>query len=331
MFFPAVFPRRSTDRERADDARRPAMLRAMSNIRVGNAPVSWGVYTPTNSKIPYKQVLDAIADAGYDGTELGPYGYYPKEPEALKGELATRKLGLGSSYVSMRLPEADQRQACIDEALAVGRLLSKFGVGEVICADDGAAARKAIAGRVPKDGSAGLTADQWKTAIGTLEAVAKALGDELGMKVVVHHHAGTYFETAEEIDTLLKLSNPDLVGLLLDTGHAVYGGADPLNIVKKYGNRVRYIHYKDVDAAKLKVVRETPIHMDDAWKSGIFSPLGKGIVDFPAITAELKRMDYKGWVIVEQDIVAAEDGTLNPDPFESARGSRKYLRDVVGI
>lgn len=303
----------------------------MSTIRVGNAPVSWGVYTPTNSKIPYAQILDAIADAGYEGTELGPYGYYPKEPAALAAELDKRKLALGSSYVSMKLFDVGARQSCIDEALAVGRLLKTRGVGEVICADDGTPERKAMAGRVPKDGSAGLTAEGWKGAIGTLEAVAKALKAELGMSVVVHHHAGTYIETREEIDTLLKGSDPALVGLLLDTGHAVYGGADPLDLVKTWGSRVRYVHYKDVAPAMLKQVRETHIHMDDAWKQGVFCELGKGMVDFAAITAELKRIGYAGWVIVEQDVVPDAEGRFSPDPFVCAKASRKYLRDVIGI
>jgi len=307
------------------------MLRAMSTIRVGNAPVSWGVYTPTNSKIPYAQILDAIAEAGYEGTELGPYGYYPKEPAALKAELEKRKLGLGSSYVSMKLFDVSQRQACIDEALAVGRLLKTQGVGEVICADDGTAERKAMAGRVPADGSKGLTTQGWQDAIGTLEAVARALKAELGMSVVVHHHAGTYIETRSEIDTLLKGSDPELVALLLDTGHAVYGGADPLSIVKDWGKRVRYVHYKDVAPAMLKKVRETQIHMDDAWKQGVFCELGKGMVDFPAITAELKRIGYAGWVIVEQDVVPDDQGRFSPDPFECAKASRKYLRSTVGI
>ena len=62
----------------------------------------------------------------------------------------------------------------------------------------------------------------------TLHAVARALRDELGMRAVVHHHAGTFVETPAEIERLLEETDPDTIGLLLDTGHAVYGGADPL-------------------------------------------------------------------------------------------------------
>ncbi|MCA9601359.1 MAG: TIM barrel protein [Myxococcales bacterium] len=300
----------------------------MSTIRVGNAPVSWGVYTPTNSKIPYAQILDAIAEAGYEGTELGPYGYYPSDPASLAAELGRRKLELGSSYVSMRLFDAGARKECVDAAIAVGRLLATRGVDEVICADDGTPERKAIAGRVPADGSKGLTAEGWKAALGTLAEVAKALRNELGMSVVVHHHAGTYFETRAEIDRLLAESDPALVNLLLDTGHAVYGGADPLDVVKTHGKRVTYVHYKDVDPKVLTRVRDTDIHMDDAWKAGVFCELGKGMVDFPAITTELKKLGYAGWVIVEQDVVPDDQGNLSPDPFHSAKASRAYLQGL---
>jgi inosose dehydratase len=216
-------------------------------------------------------------------------------------------------------------------ALDVARLLASQRVRELIVADDEDPRRVAQAGRVPGDGSSGFDDKQWRETTATLNAVARALRDELAMTVVVHHHAGTFVETPQEIDRLLAETDPELVGLLLDTGHAVYGGADPVEVLRRHGSRVRYVHLKDVRADELARVRTTDIEMGEAWKRGVFCPLGEGVVDFPRVVEALRDSAYDGWLIVEQDVVPGEDGHLDPEPFASARHSRAYLRDKVGV
>lgn len=300
-------------------------------MRVGNAPVSWGVYESTGNNPPYGAVLDAIAAAGYAGTELGPYGYLPTSPRALHAELLSRGLALGSSFVPLPLEDPARREDSVVQARRVAQLLATQGVRELIVADDEDPRRTAIAGRVPGDGSAGFDEAQWAEATTTLQAVARMLRDELGMSVVVHHHAGTYVETPEEIDRLLAGTDPTLVNLLLDTGHAVYGGADPLDILARHGERVRYVHLKDVKGDELAHVRGSDVPMQEAWKRGVFCPLGRGVVDFPRVVERLRGIRYGGWVIVEQDVVPDEHGRLSPEPAESARQSRAYLREQVGL
>ncbi|PYO01670.1 MAG: xylose isomerase [Candidatus Rokuibacteriota bacterium] len=300
-------------------------------MRVGNAPVSWGVYEADRPNPPFGRILDEIARAGYEGTELGPYGYLPAEPAALDRELKARRLGLGSSFVALPLDDASRRAASVDHALRVARLLATQGVGELILADDEDPARVRIAGRVPSDGRAGWTDAQWREAAATVEAVAKALRDELGMRVVVHHHAGTFVETPAEMDRLLGSTDPDLVGLLLDTGHCVYGKGDPLEVLKRHRGRVRYLHLKDARADELRHVRTSDISMGEAWKRGVFCPLGEGVVDFPRVIETLRSQAYAGWLIVEQDVVPDAQGRLDPEPFASARKSRVYLRDKAGV
>ncbi len=165
----------------------------------------------------------------------------------------------------------------------------------------------------------------------TLDTVAAALRDALGMRVVVHHHAGTFVETPAEIERLLAETDPDLVGLLLDTGHATYGGADAVEIATRHADRIRYVHLKDVAGAELDHVRRSTIAMEDAWKRGVFCALGEGVVDFPRVIDALRGKGYAGWMIVEQDVVPDAQGRLVPDPVESARRSRAYLRDTVGL
>jgi inosose dehydratase len=300
-------------------------------LRVGNAPVSWGVYEADRPNPPYARILDEIARAGYEGTELGPYGYLPTEAAALARELKARRLGLGSSFVALPLEDTARRADSVAHALRVARLLATQGVGEVILADDEDPERARIAGRVAESGHAGWSDAQWGEAAATIQAVAKALRDELGMRVVVHHHAGTFVETPGEIDRLLGATDADLVGLLLDTGHCVYGGGDPLDVLKRHRGRVRYLHLKDARESELRHVRTTGVSMAEAWKRGVFCPLGEGVVDFPRVVETLRGNGYAGWLIVEQDVVPDDEGRLEPEPFASARKSRAYLRDEAGV
>jgi inosose dehydratase len=303
----------------------------MAHIKVGNAPVSWGVYEADRPNPPFDRILDEIARAGYEGTELGPYGYLPTEPDALGRELKARGLGLGSSFVALPLEDASRRAASVVHALNVARLLATQGVGELILADDEDPARARIAGRVAEDGRDGWSDVEWREAVATVEAVARALRDELRMSVVVHHHAGTFVETPAEIDRLLATTDESLVGLLLDTGHCVYGGGDPLDVLRRHRGRVRYVHAKDARADELRHVRTTGVTMSEAWQRGVFCPLGEGVVDFPRVVETLRSNGYTGWIIVEQDVVPDAQGHLVPDPFDSARKSRAHLRDQAGV
>lgn len=305
---------------------------AMGLIAVGNAPVSWGVYeagVATNP--PYARILDAIAEAGYAGTELGPYGYLPSEPAALGVELKKRNLALGSSFVGLPLEDAGRRAQSVEHALKVARLLASQNVDTLMIASQDDAARAELAGRTPEDGSAGFTDAEWGEVRETLHAVARAAKSELGMSVVVHHHVATKIEAPWEIDRLLAETDPELVNLLLDTGHAFYGGADPLDVVKRHPSRIRYVHYKDVDPKVLEHARRAALPAAEAWKQGIFCGLGEGTVDFPEMTERLRGLGYAGWIIVEQDVVPDAQGNLSPEPFGSAKKSRTFLRERCGI
>ena len=296
-------------------------------VRVGNAPVSFGVFEPefgATSQVGFGRFLDMVAEAGYEGTELGPYGYLPTDPRVLHEELGRRNLRLGSSFVPIALADPGSLTPACRQVLEVGRLLATQGVGEVILADAGDAARRSSAGLEPP----GWNARQWAQASLALETLSERLWAELGMRVVVHHHAGTYLETPAEIDRLLELTDPERVGLLLDTGHWVYGGGDPVDLLERHFDRVRYLHFKDVDAQVMERVRRERIDMHTAWRQDVFVPLGEGCVDFARIVELLRERSYDGWIIVEQDVVADEEGRFRLDPFACARASRDYLRSL---
>jgi inosose dehydratase len=111
--------------------------------------------------------------------------------------------------------------------------------------------------------------------------------------VVFHHHAATYVESPAEIEALL--ANTD-VGICYDSGHALVGGGDPVEVARMCAGRIEHLHLKDVDTSKLD------LPLDRAWEEGIFCPFGHGAVDFDAVLAELDG--YDGWTVLEQDRVA---------------------------
>jgi inosose dehydratase len=305
---------------------------SMSKIMIGNAPVSWGVLgMGAGSHQDYRQVMDEMARAGYEVTELGPYGYYPTDPHILRTELERRKLKLASSYVPLPLESTEQAMEVLDTVDRVCSLLSQFGVREIIIADDFDPERARIAGSVSADGTDGWSEQAWQQVAITLELVARTCRDRFGMRVAFHPHVGTYVETPAEVERLMALTDPELVGLCFDTGHYVYGGGDVLEAARTYANRIWYVHLKDIWPEKLQQVRQERLPARQAWEMGLFAELGQGSVEFSEFVEILQANDYQGWMVVEQDIVTSADTESPWSPLESAIRSRAYLRDTLGL
>jgi inosose dehydratase len=296
-------------------------------IKTGTAPVSWGIFEVEgiSSQQPYNEVLDEMQRAGYSGTELGPYGYFPTEPESLMAELSARDLELVSAFVPIPLAEPNRHEAGFDEALRVAKLLAASGARLIVLADVMTQARMAVAGRVSE--RHGMSDEQWQAAAQILTRVTAACR-ELGLDAVFHHHAGTFIETPREIERLCESVDDSLLGLCLDTGHYFYGGGDPVEAVRKYGSRIRHLHLKDVRPPVLEIVRREGVGFIEAVRRGVFCELGDGAVDFPKVIDGLTANGFTGWAIVEQDTDVSQEGV---DPFASAVRSRKYLRDTIGI
>lgn len=292
-------------------------------IRLANAPVSWGIMEVEgwSPPFPYTTFLDELQGAGYSGTELGPYGYLPTDPAVLRAELDRRSLTLTSAFVPLRLKDT---QLDLAPAREVAELLQALGARYLVLADALWPEREAVAGRV-QETDLRFTARDWDAAAGNLRK-ASELAAGFGLRCVFHHHAGTYIETPEECARLLELTD---LGLCLDTGHYAYGGGDPVQAVETLGRRIEYLHFKDVSAPHLEYVRRRQLDFLDAVRHGVFCPLGDGVVRFPALLDALRRIDYDGWAVVEQD-VDATDTSASP-PADSARASREYLRSQLGL
>jgi len=208
-------------------------------------------------------------------------------------------------------------------ALKVGRLLAALGAVAIVLADDNGSVPELVQRAGQRTGSY-LSPEQWDVYAAGVNRVARKIYDELGLKVVFHHHCAGYVETPEETQHLLERTDYDLVGLCLDTGHWEYAGGNALEAVKQYGERVRYLHLKDCDPNIRAKAIEQKLDYFQATAAGVFCELGNGSVDFPGIIAEMERLGYDGWAIVEQDVLTDDLDA----PRESARRNREYLRSL---
>ncbi len=294
-------------------------------IRIASAPVSWGIYEFEDiaPKYPYQRVLDEIADTGYTGIDLGPWGYLPTDPAVLRPELDQRGLTLLSAYVPINFADPAALEAGEAQALRTASLLAKMQAITVVLADDSGKVPELVQRAGRRVGSI-LSRDQWDVYAAGVNRVARRIFDEYGLKVVFHHHCAGYVETPEETRHLMDRADADLVGLCLDTGHWHYGGGDAVKAIDEYGTRVRYLHFKDCDPGIRQLAIEEKMDYFAAMAAGVFCELGQGEVDFPGVIASANRLGYDGWAVVEQDVLTDDLDT----PKQSARRNRDYLKSL---
>jgi inosose dehydratase len=315
------------------DSRSPSTT--LPRIRVANAPCSWGTLEFAEvggASIGYGQMLDELRETGYVGTELGDWGFMPTEPEVLRGELRRRSLAMVGAYVqgAFRNPAAhdDVRERALRTARLI-RAVAEDGPGSqlplLILADENGSdpIRTGHAGRATPEMA--LSDDEWRTFAAGVEAVARAAYDATGLRTAFHSHCAGFVETPDEMARLLDLTNPEVVGLVLDTGHYTFGSGenDPggaLAGLERFGERVLHVHYKDCDPVVADRSRAEGWGYFRAIGAGVFCELGRGCIDFPAITAWLRKRGYGGWIVVEQDVLPGLGS-----PKESAGRSRAYL------
>ena len=293
----------------------------MSAIYLATAPVSWGVMEETgNAHWPtWRQVLDEIARLDFQGTELGPYGFYPTDALQLRDELAQRNLTLTSAFVPIGLFEAPRQEADIKIARDAARLLKALQCPYIVLAD---------AMRPP--GAPDPDMDAWRSAARLMETLAREFRDEMGLDTVFHLEAGSRLETPADMDLLADLTDPALIGICLDTGHHAYSDGDPRDAIARHGNRIRYFHLKDLNPAVAHRVKVGGLDFHTAVIDGIFPAIGEGSVDIAGVIEDIKSLGYEGWIVVEQDTLGTHD-YAGRTPLEAVGVSRKYLEDTLGL
>jgi len=280
--------------------------------------------------IGYRQMLDELVEAGYTGTELGDWGYMPTDASVLGTELSSRGLAMLGAFVPVALKDAAAHEEGIATALRTARLLADVAGDQpplLVLADANGtvAERTRFAGRIGP--GMGLSLAEWKTFAGGTDRLARAVWEETGLHTVFHHHCAGYVETPEEIAILLEHTDPTLLGLVFDTGHFEYGsgpaGADMAAFLKRFAERIWYIHCKDCSRQVADRARANEWDYFTALRHGIFCELGKGSVDFSELLRWLLAKEYDGYVVVEQDVLPGMG-----EPKLSARRNRDYLRSI---
>jgi inosose dehydratase len=273
---------------------------ALPRASIGTAPILWRNVESAGRREPTDAltVLDEIARIGYEGTQLGVD--FP-EGSDLRQALDARALRLAEAYAAIPTTVDGPRADALDVTLERLRLLEAGG-GEVLCvAVDGSPDRDRWAGRADSPEAPVLTEAGWDALVDLLHEVADAAAAG-GHPLVFHPHAATFVETPDEVDRLMRSSDPARVGLCLDVGHHIVGGGDPVDATRAFGERVRHLHLKDVDPDVLGRVRAGAYKgLGEAVLEGLFTELGAGVLDLDGVLRLLAARDYAGWLIVEQD------------------------------
>jgi inosose dehydratase len=294
-------------------------------IRVASAPICWGImeHVELPANYPYSRVLDEIAEAGYSGTELGPYGFLPVDSAVLRRELEKRSLTLCSAFVDIELGNASAHEDGLAYVTRSAKLISEVGARLLILSDRITPERNATAGRRNDSNALAWSDAEWQAAATAVRAVIERC-QAVGLRVAFHHHAGSHVETPEEIERLFSLFPPDQLGLCLDTGHYAYGGGDTVAFLNQQVSRVWCVHLKDLYDVKAAEARRAKMNFHAAVRHGIFAPLGKGGIDFSRVISLLRDGGFAGWAVVEADVLPGGAGA--DAPLANAVAGREFLR-----
>lgn len=285
-------------------------------IQVGIAPDSWGVWFPNHEKqTPWSRCMDEMRQAGYDGVELGPWGYFPNTYPELKQALDARSLELVAGTVGgdfLNDASIDDMCRTIDEIAAV---IMRFPQAKYIVLLP-AMYTDLETGEFVMDPN--LTDAQWATYCKNVQRAADRVASH-GLIGAFHPHVDCHVQTEEQIERLLTDTD---VQLCFDTGHHVYGGGEPIAFYKKHADRIPYIHIKDCDLAIKAKMDENKWSFAKAVTEDIMVEPGNGSIDFAKLHDALVEKGYDGWVVVEQDLFPVKSFDI---PLPIAKRGRENL------
>lgn len=291
-------------------------------IRIGANPIGWSNddLQEIGGDTPLETCLAQAREAGFEGMELGHK--FPREAAALKAALAPYGMacigGWHSIELLLRSPEDEFERARAHRDLLKAMGTHVFIVAETSNAIHGDRAR--LLSQRPR-----LAAGDWADYGARMTRLADLLQAE-GLDLVYHHHMGTIIESEADINAFMAATGPS-VGLLLDTGHATWGGADPSALAARYRARIRHVHAKDVRPAIMAKARAGDWSFLDAIlgqgsELGVYTVPGDGMVDYAAVFRALPG--YSGWVVVE-----AEQDPEKANPLAYAKKGMAHLRGAL--
>jgi len=292
-------------------------------VKLGIAPIAW-----TNDDMPelgkentFEQCVSEMALAGFTGSEVG--NKYPKDTNVLKKALELRNMNIASAWFSSFLT-TKPLQETIDGFIKHRDFLHEMGAKVVVVSEQGHSIQGMMDTPIFKEKPV-FTDDEWVKLSQGLNKLGE-LAKEKEMKLVFHHHMGTGVQTTAEIEKLMEMTDPSLVYLLFDTGHLTFSGEDAEAVLRKFVNRIKHVHLKDIRPEIRKRVIEENMSFLQAVKSGTFTVPGDGCIDFEPLFKILAENNYEGYLLVE-----AEQDPAKANPLEYAIKARKYIAEKTGL
>ena len=294
-----------------------------NKVRLGIAPIAW-----TNDDMPdlgkentFEQCVSEMALAGFTGSEVG--GKYPTDTAVLKKALDLRNISICNQWFSSFLISKPYEET-EKEFIKATDFLKEMGAKVIGVSEQS----YSIQGKMEQpvwEGKYIMNEEERKLLADGMTQLGKIAKDK-GMTLTFHHHMGTVVQTEEEIDKFMELTDPELVFLLFDSGHLSFAGINPENVLKKYVNRVKHVHLKDIRKEMVEKSRAESWSFLKGVREGVFTVPGDGDVDFAPIFSILEEAGYEGWVVVE-----AEQDPAKANPLEYAIKARKYIHEVCGL
>lgn len=289
------------------------------NKQLAGAPISWGVCEANGwgYQIEADRVLSEMRECGITATELGPDGYLPQDAKELARVLDGHGLDLCGAFVPIVLHKKDRLKASYERARRQAEVLAELNAGNFVLAtpaEDGD-----YDSRDPMDAEAKAV---FSESLPMITEIAK----EFSLQMVLHPHAGTMFETPNDLDFLLNETD---INLCLDTGHIVVGGGKPLDIAKRAGSRVKHVHLKDCDAVAAARIQNRTSTYSTEVKNGMYKPLGKGDAQISEVIRFLDGINYEGKLVLEQDVMLDQAPAVGAGPISAVRESIEFLKSIL--
>lgn len=285
-------------------------------VELGINPITWtnDDMPELGGDIPLETCLAETREAGYSGTELG--GKFPRTSSTLAPILARHHLNLVSGWYDGRIFERDVAQefAAIEPHLT---LLRDLGCKVVVYADT-----SGRHGFPPISQRPRLAPDDWTAYGRKVTALAERMA-AFGVRMAFHHHMGTIVESEADIDRLMATTG-EAAGLLFDSGHCLFAGADPAALLARHVARVVHVHCKDVRRDVLDQAIGQDMGFLEAVLSGVFTVPGDGCIAFTPLLRTLHEAGYAGWLVVE-----AEQDPRKAHPLTYAKLGHRNLHAMA--
>ncbi len=293
------------------------------HVFVGITPTGWtnDDFPLLGADISFGQCVSEMALAGYQGCSVGHK--FPKDEAVLKAELDRRGLRVSEPWASTFFTVRDMADRTVADFRKTMGFIRRMGGTTVVVAELGGAVHQQS---VPPIANKPIfTDEQWAAMVAGLNGLGR-IAAEAGMTLCYHHHMGTGVMTRAETDRLMAETDPELVHLLLDTGHLYWAGDDPLAMARHHAGRIRHVHLKDIRRDVMERCNAAHFSFGESVMEGVFTVPGDGCIDFAPIFAVLADAGYRGWLMVE-----AEQDAAKANPLDYARKARAYIRDTAGV